>query len=67
MANSSIIIVYFYVFMHISLTESTGMALVEAMAIRIPIVGGNSSAAAPWVLKNGNCGIISDIKGLWQI
>ena len=52
---------------HTSLEESFGMVLVEAMAQKIPIIGGNNSGAVPWILDYGNSGILVNIQSPLEI
>ena len=47
---------------HPSLEESFGNTLIEAMCRKVPIIGGESSGAVPWVLDHGNAGILVDVK-----
>ena len=47
---------------HPSLEESFGNTLIEAMARRVPVIGGNKSGAVPWVLDHGIAGILCDVK-----
>lgn len=46
---------------HPSLEESQGMALIEPMAMGIPVIGGQDSGAVPWTLDGGKAGILVDI------
>lgn len=46
---------------HPSLEETFGNVLLEAMARRVPVIGGEDSGAIPYVLKNGECGCLCDI------
>ena len=46
---------------HPSLEESFGNTLVEAMAQRTPVVGGKESGAVPWVLDEGQAGLLTDV------
>ena len=46
---------------HPSLEESFGMTLVEAMAKRVPVIGGRRSGAVPWVLADGAAGVLVDV------
>ncbi len=47
---------------HPSLEESFGMTLVEAMARKVPVVGGCLSGAVPWVLDEGKAGVLVDVQ-----
>ena len=47
---------------HPSLEESFGNTLIEAMARRVPVIGGLNSGAVPWVLDHGNAGVLVDIR-----
>ena len=46
---------------HPSLEETFGNTLLEAMARRIPVIGGKKSGAVPYVLGNGEYGACCDI------
>jgi glycosyltransferase involved in cell wall biosynthesis len=46
---------------HPSREESFCIAIADAMAIGIPVIGGRKSGAVPWLLEQGNCGILTDI------
>lgn len=46
---------------HAGLEESFGMVFVEAMLSKTPTIGGKDSGAVPWVLDNGNAGILVDV------
>lgn len=50
------------VFVHPSLEESFGLAVVEAMAQGLPVVGGAGSGAVPWLLEGGQVGNLADIR-----
>ena len=50
------------ILVHPSLEESHGMALIEAMALGIPVIGGIKSGAVPWTLDGGKAGILVDVK-----
>jgi glycosyltransferase involved in cell wall biosynthesis len=41
--------------------ESFGNTLAEAMARRVPALGGEESGAVPWVLDYGRCGELCDV------
>jgi glycosyltransferase involved in cell wall biosynthesis len=47
---------------HPSLVETHGMALVEAMACGVPVVGGSHSGAVPWTLEDGRSGYLCDVR-----
>jgi L-malate glycosyltransferase len=47
---------------HPSLEESFGYTLLEAMSKRVPVLGGISSGAVPWVLSNGKAGKLVDVR-----
>jgi glycosyltransferase involved in cell wall biosynthesis len=46
---------------HPSLEESFGNTFVEAMAQKTPVVAGEASGAAPWVLDDGEAGRLTDV------
>ncbi|KGM54324.1 hypothetical protein N800_04465 [Lysobacter daejeonensis GH1-9] len=50
------------VLVHPSLVESQGMALIEAMARGIPVIGGHRSGGVPWTLDNGRAGRLVDVR-----
>jgi glycosyltransferase involved in cell wall biosynthesis len=50
-----------HVFVHPSLEESFGMALLEAMATALPVVAGAKSGAVPWLLSDGRAGMLTDV------
>lgn len=52
--NSSILI-------HPSLEETFGNTLIEAMARRVPCIGGKDSGAVPYVLDHGNAGCLCNV------
>jgi glycosyltransferase involved in cell wall biosynthesis len=47
---------------HPALEESFGNVLIEAMARRVPVLGGKDSGAVPWVLDGGRAGAICDVR-----
>jgi L-malate glycosyltransferase len=49
------------VFVHPALEESFGMVVLEAMATGVPVVGGASSGAVPWLLGEG-AGMLVNVK-----
>lgn len=52
---------------HPSLEESFGNTLLEAMARRVAIIGGENSGAVPYVLDNGKCGCLTNIESVNDI
>lgn len=48
-------------FVHPSREESFGLVLIEAMARKVPVVGGRSSGAVPHVLDGGRAGRLVDV------
>jgi glycosyltransferase involved in cell wall biosynthesis len=55
------------ILLHPALEESCGMVLLEAMAVGLPVVGGISSGAVPWVLDEGRAGFLTDVRRPEQI
>lgn len=51
-----------HLLMHPSLWEACPMALVEAMTAGLVVVGGNHSGGVPWVLDDGQAGILTDVR-----
>lgn len=49
------------VFVHPALEESFGMVILEAMAMGVPVLGGRSSGAVPWLLADG-AGVLVDVR-----
>ena len=60
MSNSKLLI-------HSSIEESFGMVLIEAMANRVPVIGGKKSGAVPWILEYGKSGILVNVKSPEEI
>jgi L-malate glycosyltransferase len=46
---------------HPSLEESFGMVVLEAMALGVPVLGGQRSGAVPWLLA-GDAGVLVDVR-----
>ncbi|MGV8894755.1 MAG: glycosyltransferase family 4 protein [Burkholderiaceae bacterium] len=53
------------VLLHPSLEESFGMVVAEAMALGLPVVGGKTSGAVPWVIGDG--GALVDVSNPTEI
>ncbi len=47
------------VLVHPSLEETFGMSVAEAMALGVPVIGGNRSGAVPWTIGGG--GLLADV------
>jgi L-malate glycosyltransferase len=52
------------VLVHPSLEESFGMAIVEGMALGLPVIAGENSGGVPYVLGNGEAGYLVDVKSI---
>jgi glycosyltransferase involved in cell wall biosynthesis len=50
------------VLVHPSLEEAFGIAIADSMALGIPVIGGVNSGAVPWLLGEGACGILCDVR-----
>lgn len=55
------------VLVHPSLEEAQPMVLIEAMALKIPVIGGESSGGVPWTLDSGNAGVLVDVRSIKKI
>jgi glycosyltransferase involved in cell wall biosynthesis len=51
--------------LHPSLEETFGMSIAEAMSLGVPVVGGQSSGAVPWVIGEG--GVVTDVTSVEAI
>lgn len=50
-----------HLLVHPAIEESFGMAVAEAMALGIPVIGGIRSGAIPWLLGQGSAGLLVDV------
>lgn len=50
------------VLVHPALEEAQPMALIEAMALGIPVIAGRNSGGVPWTLDEGRAGLLVDVK-----
>jgi L-malate glycosyltransferase len=48
--------------LHPSLEEACPMTLLEAMALRLPIVAGSDAGGVPWLLDEGRAGFLTDVR-----
>lgn len=55
------------ILVHPALEEAQPMALIEPMALGIPVIAGESSGGVPWTLDNGKAGVLVDITQPEQI
>jgi len=55
------------ILVHPALEEAQPMALIEPMAMGIPVIAGQSSGGVPWTLDNGKAGVLVDITQPEQI
>ncbi|MBZ9728691.1 glycosyltransferase family 4 protein [Salegentibacter sp. JZCK2] len=55
------------VMVHPSLEESFGNTLIEAMARKVPVIGGMYSGAVPYVLDYGKSGFLCDVTSIESI
>jgi L-malate glycosyltransferase len=56
-----------HLLVHPAIEESFGMAVVEAMALGIPVIGGIRSGAVPWLLGQGSAGLLVDVTSMEAI
>jgi glycosyltransferase involved in cell wall biosynthesis len=50
------------IFVHPALEESFGMTVGEAMSHGLPVIGGVSAGAVPWLLDHGRAGLLVDAR-----
>lgn len=55
------------ILLHPALLESHPLAITEAMALGVPVLGGESSGGVPWTLDNGRAGALTDMRDAAQI
>lgn len=55
------------VLVHPALEEAQPMALIEAMALGIPVIAGRRSGGVPWTVDEGRAGILVDVTNPTEI
>jgi L-malate glycosyltransferase len=55
------------VLVHPALEEAHPMALIEAMSLGIPAIGGHAAGGVPWTLGDGKYGMLVDVRSPDQI
>lgn len=55
------------ILVHPSLEESFGMVILEAMLNFLPVIAGECSGAIPWLLENGQSGVLVNVKSPKEI
>jgi glycosyltransferase involved in cell wall biosynthesis len=50
------------VLVHPALEEAQPMALIEAMALGIPVIAGEAAGGVPWTLDDGRGGVLVDVR-----
>ena len=56
-----------YALLHLSKTESFGLAVGEAMYLGVPVIGGKKSGAIPQILGKGKFGTLVDVNNIKEI
>jgi glycosyltransferase involved in cell wall biosynthesis len=51
-----------HLLLHPSLEEAGSMIVTEAMALGLPVIGGEASGAMPWITGDGAAGIMTDVR-----
>lgn len=55
------------ILLHPALLESHPLAITEAMALGVPVLGGRASGGVPWTLDEGRAGALTDVQDPDQI
>jgi L-malate glycosyltransferase len=50
------------ILLHPALEEACPMAILEAMALGLPVVAGKNAGGVPWVLDEGKAGFLTDVR-----
>lgn len=56
-----------HVHVHASMEESFGLTLVESLQLGLPVIAGSDSGATAWVLEEGRCGLLTDMRNVKSI
>jgi len=48
--------------LHPALEEACPMAILEAMALGLPVLAGKDAGGVPWVLDEGRAGFLADVR-----
>jgi glycosyltransferase involved in cell wall biosynthesis len=49
-------------FVHASIEEACPMSVAEAMSYQLPVIGGRRAGGIPWLLDQGQAGLLVDVK-----
>jgi glycosyltransferase involved in cell wall biosynthesis len=55
------------ILVHPSLNESFSLAIAEALAMGIPVIGGENSGGVPFVLDYGKAGVLSEVHSVQKL
>ena len=55
------------ILLHPALLESHPLAITEAMALGVPVLGGQASGGVPWTLDEGRAGALTDVRDAGRI
>lgn len=55
------------ILLHPALLESHPLAITEAMALGVPVLGGQASGGVPWTLDEGRAGALTDVQDPDQV
>jgi len=55
------------ILLHPALLESHPLAITEAMALGVPVLGGQASGGVPWTLDEGRAGALTDVRDAEQM
>jgi glycosyltransferase involved in cell wall biosynthesis len=55
------------IYVHPALEECCPLSVLEAMALGLPVIGGETSGGVPFVLGNGEAGVLVDVRAPSQV